>query len=87
MSGGQKYTGEILVTSQVIGFKKISWTTHQILEVKPLEMPRQEMQTVAYWLSIDPEAVQKLQDEGLWEKQSERVRSALAQDTQTGQST
>ena len=64
--GGQKHTGELLVTSQVIGFKKISWTTHQVLEAKPLEMPRQEMQTVAYWLSIDPEAVQKLLDEGLW---------------------
>ena len=64
--GGQKYTGEILVTSQVIGFKKISWTTHQILEANPLEMPRQEMQTVAYWLSIDPESVNKLLDDGLW---------------------
>ena len=64
--GGVKHTGEILVSSQVVGFKKISWTTHQVLEVKPLEMPRQEMQTIAYWLSIDPEAVQKLQDNGLW---------------------
>ncbi len=64
--GGKKFTGEILVTSQVIGFKKISWTTRQILEVNPLEMPRQEMQTVAYWLSVDPESVDKLRDDGLW---------------------
>lgn len=64
--GGLKHTGEILVTSQVIGFKKISWSTHQILEVNPLEMPRQEMQTVAYWLSIEPDSVQKLQEDGHW---------------------
>jgi DEAD/DEAH box helicase domain-containing protein len=64
--GGEKHTGEILVSSQVIGFKKISWTTHQVLEVSQLEMPCQKMQTVAYWLSIDSESVQKLQDDGLW---------------------
>jgi DEAD/DEAH box helicase domain-containing protein len=64
--GGKKYTGEILVSSQVIGFKKISWTTHQVLEVNPLALPLQQMQTVAYWLSIEPQAVQKLQDDGLW---------------------
>ena len=64
--GGLKHIGEILVSSQVVGFKKISWTTHQILEVNPLEMPQQEMQTVAFWFSINPDSVNKLQDDGLW---------------------
>ena len=66
VQSGEKNTGEIQVSSQVVGFKKISWTTHQVLEVIPLEMPRQEMQTIAYWLSIEANSVQKLQKEGLW---------------------
>jgi len=66
IAGGRKYQGEILVTSQVIGYKKISWSTHDILEKISLEMPKQELQTIAYWLSLDAESFQKLQDDGAW---------------------
>lgn len=66
VAGGQKNFGEILVTSQVIGYKKISWTTFEILEKLPLEMPKQDLRTLAYWLELAPEHVARLLDAGLW---------------------
>lgn len=64
--GGVKNYGEILVTSQVTGFKKISWNTYEILEKLPLEMPAQELRTVAYWLTLNAEHMADLQSAGLW---------------------
>lgn len=64
--GGKKNFGEILVTSRVIGYKRISWSTYEILEKHPLEMPEQELRTAAYWLTLDGDQVTNLQTAGLW---------------------
>jgi DEAD/DEAH box helicase domain-containing protein len=66
MPNGEKYFGEIMVTSRVTGFRKIQWHTNEILAVEELEMPKSELQTTAFWLRFDPKAVQELRNIDLW---------------------
>jgi DEAD/DEAH box helicase domain-containing protein len=64
--GGIKAYGEVQVTSQVIGFRKIRWHTNETLGVENLNLPPSELATTGYWLSLVDETVEKLKDEGLW---------------------
>ncbi|MCJ7623769.1 MAG: DEAD/DEAH box helicase [Anaerolineaceae bacterium] len=63
---GEKYFGEIVVTSTVTGFRKIQWHTHEILAVEELEMPKSELHTTAFWIKFDQLAVQELRNHDLW---------------------
>ncbi|HET7144437.1 MAG TPA: Zn-binding domain-containing protein, partial [Anaerolineales bacterium] len=63
---GEKAYGEIQVTTQVVGFKKLRWLTYENLGEEPLDMPPSELQTTGYWLSLSEEAVSHLRDEGIW---------------------
>jgi len=65
-SGGQKGWGEIQVTSQVTGFKKLRWFTHENLGEESLELPPSEMQTTGYWLALSDETVSHLRSAGAW---------------------
>jgi len=58
--------GEINVTSQVVGYKKIKWQTHEILDTTEIEMPPTQLMTVAYWLTIDQSVAERLREQGLW---------------------
>ncbi|MEW5871420.1 MAG: DEAD/DEAH box helicase [Chloroflexota bacterium] len=64
--GGGKAYGEILVTSQVTGFRMVKWYTHEQLGIGPLAMPASELLTTGYWLSISEETVEHLRQQGLW---------------------
>ena len=64
--GGVKAFGEIQVTTQVVGFRKIRWFTYENLGQEPLDMPPSELQTTGYWLSLSEEAVNSLRDAGVW---------------------
>jgi DEAD/DEAH box helicase domain-containing protein len=64
--GGEKVYGEIQVTSQVVGFRKIRWHTNETLGVENLSMPSSELLTTGYWLSLSDDTVGKLREEGLW---------------------
>ncbi|MEW5974434.1 MAG: DEAD/DEAH box helicase [Acidobacteriota bacterium] len=44
--------GEIHLTTQVVGFKKIKFYTMENVGAGDLEMPEQEMHTTAYWLTL-----------------------------------
>jgi DEAD/DEAH box helicase domain-containing protein len=50
--GVQKAHGEVHVTSQVVGFKKIKFHTGENVGAGDLQMPEQEMHTTAYWLTL-----------------------------------
>jgi ATP-dependent helicase YprA (DUF1998 family) len=58
LKGAQKNYGEIRVTTQVTGFRKVSWYTHENLGTGDLTLPPSELQTMAYWLSIDQETIE-----------------------------
>jgi DEAD/DEAH box helicase domain-containing protein len=66
ISGGEKAYGEIQVTSQVIGFRKIRWHTNETLGVENLDLPPSELFTSGYWLTLSDETVNKLKEERLW---------------------
>jgi DEAD/DEAH box helicase domain-containing protein len=66
VSGGEKAYGEIQVSSQVIGFRKIRWHTNETLGVENLSLPPTELMTTGYWLALSDETVGKLREEGLW---------------------
>jgi DEAD/DEAH box helicase domain-containing protein len=61
-----KAYGEIQVTTQVVGFKKLRWFTYENLGEEILEMPPSELQTTGYWLSLSEETLTRLRDAGNW---------------------
>jgi DEAD/DEAH box helicase domain-containing protein len=52
--------GEVHVTSQVVGFKKIKFHTNENVGAGELSMPENEMHTTAYWLTIPREVMRAL---------------------------
>jgi DEAD/DEAH box helicase domain-containing protein len=50
--GARRSHGEVHVTSQVVGFKKIKFHTHENVGAGELHMPENEMHTTAYWLTV-----------------------------------
>lgn len=58
--------GEVLVTSKLIGFRKIRWYTQEKLAEIPLEQPPTQMQTVATWLVLEESLVNMLRQQRLW---------------------
>ena len=69
VSGGEKSYGEVVVTTQVTGFRRIQWETHERLDITEIDMPPTQLQTTAYWLSLAEATVTALQDQGLWNSQ------------------
>ena len=45
--------GDVLVRSQVVGFKKIKFFTNENLGSGQLELPENEMHTTAFWLTLE----------------------------------
>ena len=44
--------GDVLVRSQVVGFKKIKFFTHENIGDGKLELPENEMHTTSYWITL-----------------------------------
>ncbi len=66
VTGGVKTHGEIQVTTQVTGFRKVRWYTHEQLGLEEIEMPPTELLTTGYWLSLDAGTVESLRQANLW---------------------
>lgn len=66
VGGGEKAWGELQVTSQVTGFRKRRWYTHENLGEEPLDLPPTELQTTGYWVSLSEETVTRLREAGVW---------------------
>jgi DEAD/DEAH box helicase domain-containing protein len=45
--------GDVLVRSQVVGFKKIKFFTHENIGDGLLELPENEMHTTSYWITLE----------------------------------
>ena len=70
-SGGRgeeatKTWGELKITTQVMGFRKRRWHTHENLGEEPLDLPPSELQTTGYWLTLSEETIARLRDLGAW---------------------
>ncbi len=66
VDGGKKKWGELQVTTQVTGFRKRRWYTHENLGEEPLELPPTELITTGYWVSLSEETVSRLREAGMW---------------------
>ncbi|MEJ2757156.1 MAG: DUF1998 domain-containing protein [Anaerolineales bacterium] len=71
-TGATKAYGELRITSQVTGYHKIEWHTHQRLGVGVLDMPIKEFETTGYWIGLDEHTVQVLRDQNLWNSDPNR---------------
>jgi DEAD/DEAH box helicase domain-containing protein len=56
----RKSHGEVHVTTQVVGFKKIKFHTGENVGSGELQMPENEMHTTAYWLTVPRERMRLL---------------------------
>lgn len=66
IKGGEKGYGEIQVTTQVVGFKKLRWFTNENLGEEPLDLPPSELQTTGYWLTLSEQTLNHLRESGAW---------------------
>jgi DEAD/DEAH box helicase domain-containing protein len=60
VANARRNHGEVHVTSQVVGFKKIKFHTNENVGSGELTMPEDEMHTTAYWLTVPREVVAAL---------------------------
>ncbi|TRO57020.1 DUF1998 domain-containing protein, partial [Candidatus Bathyarchaeota archaeon] len=65
-TGALKEIGEIIVTEQVTGYRKIRWYTHENIGSGELDLPPTHLKTTAYWFSLDEETVTQMREKGLW---------------------
>jgi DEAD/DEAH box helicase domain-containing protein len=68
--GGSKNYGEIKVTTQVTGFRKVRWYTRENLGEGQLDLPPSELITNGYWIALNSETVDTLRRMGLWSNDS-----------------
>ena len=60
-----KSLGEVCITSQTTGFRKIKLYTHETLGWGEIQLPEQELHTTAYWFCIEPDTADELIAEGV----------------------
>ncbi len=60
-----KSLGEVCVTSQPVGFRKIKLYTHETLGWGEINLPEQEMHTTAYWFCVAPDVADDLIAQGV----------------------
>lgn len=70
VTGAIKSLGEILVTTQVTGYRKIRWFTHDFLGGGEVNLPPTFLNTVGYWVSLNEETVKQLTDQMVWHTES-----------------
>lgn len=64
--GALKAYGEIQVTSQVTGYRKVRWYTNETLGQGEVNLPPTDLLTTGYWLALDESTVDHLRQQGLW---------------------
>lgn len=63
---GMRSLGDVRVSSQLVGYRKIRWYTHEQLGIEELILPPTRLLTMAYWLVLDKTAVESLEEANLW---------------------
>lgn len=64
--GVTKGYGDISVTSQVVGFRKVKWFTHEELGLGEVSLPPTQLLTTGYWLVLSEDTAASLRAEGVW---------------------
>lgn len=64
--GGIIHFGEIEVTQQLKGFRKVSWQNKEILAIEEMQLPPRILRTVGYWIEISSKTLEILSENNLW---------------------
>ncbi len=64
--GADKVYGDVQVTSQLVGYRKVQWNTHITLAHEPLTMPPSDLVTTGYWFALHEDTVESLRQQGVW---------------------
>jgi DEAD/DEAH box helicase domain-containing protein len=59
LSHGRSH-GDVLVRSQVVGFKKVKFFTNENIGAGQLELPENEMHTTSYWITLERALLESL---------------------------
>ena len=66
ITGAIKSFGELIVTTQVTGYRKIRWFTHEIIGGGEVDLPATQLNTIGYWVALSKATVKKLKDQMMW---------------------
>jgi DEAD/DEAH box helicase domain-containing protein len=66
LPGAVRHFGDIKVTSQTTGFRKVKWYTRENIGESPLDLPPSELYTTGYWCVLSDATVNSLRRMGLW---------------------
>ncbi|NLG96803.1 MAG: DEAD/DEAH box helicase [Chloroflexi bacterium] len=66
VTGGERSFGEVMVTTQVTGYRRVRWYTNEVLGEGDLDLPATKLRTTGYWITLDSEVVNGLRSDGLW---------------------
>lgn len=66
ITGGKKYWGKVKVTNQITGFKKLRWFTQEVIGYGELDLPPSHLNTDGWWVSLSPDVVKRIKEQGLW---------------------
>jgi DEAD/DEAH box helicase domain-containing protein len=66
VEGAEKGCGELLVTSQVTGYRKLRWFTQEPVGEGEVDLPPTRLLTAGYWLALAEGTVDALRRQGLW---------------------
>ena len=58
--------GALRVVTQLTGYRKVKWLTHELLGAGELSLPPSELQTTGYWLALTSDTLEGLRQAGLW---------------------
>jgi len=63
--GAAAHFGEVLVTHQVVEYRRKQFVTDTVLSVEPLDLPEEVLPTTALWFAIPPDLVSAVANAGL----------------------
>jgi DEAD/DEAH box helicase domain-containing protein len=66
ITGGGIAYGDLIITNQVTGFRRIKWSTREVLGVGMVDLPKTQLITTGFWLWLNEQTVIQLQAEKLW---------------------
>ena len=74
--GGEIHWGEVMVTTQVIGYRRVMWYPREVISEEQLEMPEVQLHTTAFWFTVNQKAVEQLREQGYWSNDHNRYGSS-----------
>ncbi|HAF61257.1 MAG TPA: ATP-dependent helicase [Anaerolineaceae bacterium] len=79
-------TGNVLVSSQVVAYDKLDWSSNEVLQTIDLDLPPTVLDTQSFWIQFTQETIETLQRKSLWMSdlndygdQWEHIRTSILQ--------